>query len=257
MLDPRMVYSCGYWEDADTLAEAQEAKLDLVCRKLGLEEGMRVLDIGCGWGSFAELAAERYGVEVVGLTISEEQARRARERCADLDVEIRLEDYRELEEGGAFDRVVSIGMFEHVGVKNYRTFMEVAHRALVDDGLQMLHTIGSPTANETADPWIEKYIFPNSMLPALQQIAEAAEGLFVVEDLHNFGQYYDPTLMAWHENVEAAWQDPPDRYDERFRRMWRYYLLSSAGSFRARAIQLWQIVLAKDRGVEGGYEPVR
>lgn len=258
MLDERMNYSCAYWRDADTLDEAQEAKLDLVCRKLKLEPGMRVLDIGCGWGSFAEWAAENYDAEVVGLTVSEEQARSARRRCKGLDVDVRLRDYRELDEpAGSFDRVVSIGMFEHVGRKNYRTFMEVAHEMLREGGLQMLHTIGTPVSRDTADPWITKYIFPNSMLPSLTQIGEAAEGLFVVEDVHNFGQDYDPTLMAWYQNVEDAWDELGDDYDETFRRMWRYYLLSCAGSFRARAIQLWQVVLAKDRGVEGGYEPVR
>lgn len=258
MLDKRMNYSCGFWKRASGLDEAQRHKLELVCQKLDLEPGMRVLDLGCGWGSFAQWAAENHGAEVLGVTISKEQARHARERCSGLPVEIRLEDYRELSEPpGSFDRVVSIGMFEHVGVKNYRTFMETAHEALAEGGLQLLHTIGSPTSNQTADPWISKYIFPNSMLPSLRQIADAAEGLFAVEDVHNFGEDYDPTLMAWYENVEDAWDELPDRYDERFRRMWEYYLLSTAGSFRARALHLWQVVLAKDDGVEGGYEPVR
>lgn len=258
MLDDRMNYSCGYWRQAKTLEAAQEAKLELICRKLKLEPGLRVLDIGCGWGSLAAWAAENHDVDVVGLTVSEEQARYARETCKDLDVEIRLQDYRELDEPeGSFDRVVSVGMFEHVGRKNYRTFMQIAHDALAEGGLQLLHTIGSPRSRSTADPWILKYIFPNSMLPSMEQISRAIEGLFVVEDLHNFGQDYDPTLMAWHDNVEAAWDRLPDRYDETFRRMWRFYLLSCAGTFRARRIHLWQLVLAKDRGIEGGYEAVR
>lgn len=258
MLDEGMNYSCAYWKDAKTLDAAQEAKLDLVCRKLKLSPGMRVLDIGCGWGGFAEHAAENYDVEVVGLTVSEEQASLARERCAGLPVEIRLEDYRDLSDAdGSFDRVVSIGMFEHVGYKNYDAFMQTAYDALDEGGLQLLHTIGSTTTSTTANPWITKYIFPNGMLPSIKQIAEAAEDRFVVEDWHNFGQDYDPTLMAWYENFEDAWDDLEGSYSERFRRMWHYYLLSCAGSFRARAVQLWQVVLAKVRGVEGGYEPVR
>lgn len=257
MLDDRMIYSCGYWRHAKGLDRAQEDKLELVCRKLGLEPGMRLLDIGCGWGGLAEYAARRYDVEVVGLTVSREQAEAARERCAGLPVEVRLQDYREIDASETFDRVVSLGMFEHVGYKNYRTFMETVHDLLADGGLQLLHTIGSNAPNVTADPWVSKYIFPNGMLPSASQIAEAVDGLFVVEDWHNFGEDYDPTLMAWHENVEEAWPELSGVVDERFRRMWTYYLLSSAGSFRARRLQLWQIVLAKDRGVDGGYESVR
>lgn len=257
MLDDRMVYSCGYWKDAKRLDDAQEDKLDLICRKLKLAPGMRLLDIGCGWGGLAQFAAERYDVEVVGVTVSQRQAEAARERCSGLPVDIRLMDYREIDRAATFDRVVSVGMFEHVGYKNYDTFMEVVHDLLPEDGLQLLHTIGSTEPNVTADPWITKYIFPNSMLPSAGQIAEAAEDRFAIEDWHNFGEDYDPTLMAWHENVEEAWPDLPPRFDERFRRMWEYYLLSSAGSFRARKLNLWQIVLAKDRGLEGGYESVR
>lgn len=252
MLDPRMTYTCGYWRHARTLDEAQEAKLDLVCRKLDLRPGQRVLDIGCGWGSFARFAAERYGAEVVGVTISREQAELGRELCRGLPVDLRLQDYREVDE--AFDHIVSIGMFEHVGHKNYRTYLEVAHRCLRNEGLFLLHTIGKPSSGTPTDPWIDRYIFPNGELPALAQVAEAAEGLFLVEDLHNFGADYDTTLMAWHRNFEASWPRFADRYGERFHRMWRYYLLACAGAFRARDIQLWQIVLAKEGHAPlGGY----
>lgn len=254
MLDPRMVYSCGYWREADTLAEAQTAKLDLACRKLGLEPGMRVLDIGCGWGSFAKYAAKAYGVEVLGITISEEQRKLASERTEGLDVEIRFQDYRELEE--TFDRIVSIGMFEHVGYKNYPTYMEVVRRCLAEDGLSLLHTIGSRTSEKSGDPWMEKYIFPNGMLPSVRQIADASEGKLVVEDWHNFGVDYDRTLMAWYENFLEHWDELDDEYGERFYRMWVYNLLMNAGAFRARWNQLWQIVLSVD-GVEGGYRSVR
>ena len=251
MLDSRMIYSCGYWRDATTLDQAQEAKLDLILRKLRLEPGMRVLDIGCGWGGAAQFLAERAGVEVVGVTVSREQAELARQRCAGLPIEIRLEDYRQLDE--RFDRIYSIGMFEHVGVKNYATYFDVVRRCLADPhGITLLHTIGGLRSMVQTDPWIERYIFPNSMLPSLQQIAHAAENRFVIEDVHNIGAHYDPTLMAWHANIESNWPQLADRYDARFRRMWTWYLLSSAGSFRARRLQLWQIVMSP-AGVEGGY----
>ncbi len=250
MLDARMIYSCGYWEGAASLDEAQEAKVELVCRKLGLKPGLKVLDIGCGWGGTARLAAERHGVEVLGVTVSRRQVELARELCAGLPVEIRLQDYREVD--GRFDRVLSLGMFEHVGVRNYRGFFKAVRRLLHEDGLFLLHTIGTERSETHGEPWTERYIFPNSMLPSARQIAAAIEGLFVLEDWHSFGADYDRTLTSWHERFEAAWDRLRDRYDERFHRMWRYYLLSCAGAFRARRIQLWQLVLSP-RGVPGGY----
>jgi cyclopropane-fatty-acyl-phospholipid synthase len=253
MLDPRMTYTCGYWEDASNLAEAQEAKLDLICRKLQLKPGMRVLDIGCGWGSFMGYAAEHYGVECVGITISKEQTAWAKQRYAGMPLEFRLQDYRSVDE--RFDRIASVGMFEHVGRKNHRTYMEVAHRCLADDGLFLLHTIGKNQRNSVPDAWIDKYIFPNGDLPSIGQIGDAADGLFIVEDLHNFGADYDKTLMAWHANFEAAWPRFKSQLGERFRRMWRYYLLSCAGAFRARDIQLWQWVLSKEGISDGYYRP--
>ena len=249
MLGKRLVYSCGYWREATTLDDAQEAKLDLVCRKLGLQPGMRVLDIGCGWGEALKFAAERYGVSGVGVTVSREQADFARRLCAGLPIEIRVQDYRGLEE--KFDRVLSIGMFEHVGVKNYRRYFQVARACLPEDGLFLLHSIGSNRSQRHTDPWIARYIFPNSMLPSAAQIARAVEGLFVMEDWHGFGPDYDRTLQAWRANIEAAWPRLPS-YDERFRRMWRFYLAGSMASFRARRIQLWQVVLSP-RGIRGGY----
>ncbi|MCK9531808.1 MAG: cyclopropane fatty acyl phospholipid synthase [Gammaproteobacteria bacterium] len=249
MLDDRMTYTCGYWKNATTLEQAQEHKLELVCRKLGLRKGMRVLDIGCGWGSFMKFAAERYGVECVGVTISRAQAEYGQRLCAGLPIEFRLQDYRSMSE--QFDRVVSIGMFEHVGRKNHREYMEVVRRSLKDDGLFLLHTIGKNNRKSTPDPWIDKYIFPNGDLPSLGQIGDAVDALFVIEDVHNFGADYDKTLMAWYRNFDAA-RPSLAAYGERFHRMWRYYLLSCAGAFRARDIQLWQVVLSK-RGVHGGY----
>jgi cyclopropane-fatty-acyl-phospholipid synthase len=246
MLDSRMVYSCGYWKDAQTLDEAQENKLDLVCRKLGLRPGMRVLDIGCGWGSALQFAAERYGVEGVGVTISREQAALARELCAGLPIDIRLQDYRDLDE--PFDRILSLGMFEHVGHKNYRAYMRVVARCLQPGGLFLLHTFGGNTSVHTCDPWFHKYIFPNGMVPSIEQVGRAAAGLLVMEDWHGFGPYYDRTLMAWDENFTANWAAirASGEYDSRFYRMWRYYLLSLAACFRARELQVWQILFAKE-----------
>lgn len=254
MLDRRMTYTCGYWKTAKNLDEAQEAKLDLTCRKIGLKAGDRVLDIGCGWGSFLKFAAENYGARGVGVTVSEEQAHLGRELCEGLPVEIRLQDYRTVTE--RFDHIVSLGMFEHVGPKNYRTYFEVAERCLDDDGLFLLHTIGNRNTGRTTDPFTEKYIFPNSVIPSIKQIGEAIENLFIVEDWHNFGAWYDPTLMAWNANFEAGWPQLRDRYGEKFHRMWRFFLLSNAAAFRVRKMQLWQVVLSK-RGVPGGYESIR
>ena len=254
MLDKRMVYSCAYWKNAHTLDEAQEAKLDLICQKLELQPGMKILDIGCGWASFAKYAAEKYKVKVVGITVSKEQVELGKTLCRGSSVEIRLQDYRDVKE--KFDRIVSVGMFEHVGYKNYQTYMKVAHRCLKDDGLFLLHTIGKNKSSVFTDSWMNKYIFPNGMLPSIKRIGSVIEGLFVMEDWHNFSAYYDKTLMAWYNNFEKNWEEIRSDYDERFYRMWKYYLLSCAGSFRARKNQLWQIVLSK-KGVLGGYRSIR
>ncbi len=254
MLDNGMNYSCGYWNKAETLDKAQKAKLDLICKKMGLKPGMKVLDIGCGWGGFAKYAAEKYDVKVLGITVSREQVEFARKFCKGLTVEINLQDYRKLKE--EFDRIISIGMFEHVGSRNFRTYLKVARRCLTSDGLFLLHTIAGNSSVSSADPWINKYIFPNSMLPSAKQITSAAEGVFVLEDWHSFGQYYDKTLMTWYGNFTKNWDQIKDTYDQRFYRMWTYYLLSCAGSFRSRRNQLWQIVFSK-KGIQGGYQIIR
>jgi cyclopropane-fatty-acyl-phospholipid synthase len=254
MLDARMIYTCAYWENMTSLDAAQEAKLDLVARKLGLKPGMRVLDIGCGWGGAAQFMAECYGASVTGVTVSQNQQRTAQQRCAGLPVEILLQDYRSVT--GSFDAIYSLGMFEHVGVRNYRTHLTKARELVRPDGLFLLHTIGSNRSSVATDPWIEKYIFPNGQLPSLAQIARAAEGLWVIEDFHSFGVNYDRTLMAWSENFERHWHEIAPRYGERFRRMWHFWLMASAANFRARKTQLWQIVLSP-KGVPGGYRAVR
>jgi cyclopropane-fatty-acyl-phospholipid synthase len=254
MLGSAMIYSCGYWKDAADLAAAQEAKLDLIYRKLGLEPGMRVLDIGSGWGEALRRAVQDHGIKGVGVTVSREQADHARARCSGLPVEIRLADYRSLAE--RFDRIFSVGMFEHVGVKNYRTYFEVARRCLPEDGLFVLQTIGGNVSHESNDPWIDKYIFPNSVIPSAAQIARAVEGLFVIEDWHNFGADYARTLAIWRKNFDEAWPRLSARYDERFRRMWHFYLDASRANFECRRLQLWQLVLSP-RGVRGGYRTPR
>jgi len=261
MLDKRMTYTCGYWspsassgQAAINLDQAQEAKLDLVCKKLRLKPGDTVLDIGCGWGSFLEFAAQKYSIKGTGITISKEQAALARKRCQGLPIEIKVQDYRDTQ--GTFNHIVSLGMFEHVGFKNYAAYMKKAHDLLANDGLFLLHTIGANQTSFFTDPWVEKYIFPNGILPSVSQIGKSIEKLFIMEDWHNFGHDYSKTLMAWFENFDRAWLTLQSKYDDRFYRMWKYYLLSFAGSFRARNLHLWQIVLSK-HGVRGGYQSVR
>ncbi|PPD58505.1 cyclopropane fatty acyl phospholipid synthase [Dehalogenimonas etheniformans] len=254
MLDKRLTYTCGYWKDAETLDDAQESKLDLVCRKINLRPGQKVLDIGSGWGCFIKFASERYEAEADGVTVSKEQKALADEMCCGIPARTQLKDYRDID--GKYDHVVSLGMFEHVGHKNYRVFMKAVNRALSDGGLFLLHTIGGNKSTSGSDPWITKYIFPNSMIPSMAQITRAIEGLFVLEDCHSFGADYDRTLMAWHRNFTSNWPSLSNKYDERFYRMWTYFLLSCAGSFRARKNQLWQLIFSK-RGVAGGYRAIR
>ena len=243
MLDPTMCYSCAYWKDADTLEQAQRNKMDLICRKAGLKEGMKVLDIGCGWGSLAEHAVRNYGVEVVGITVSKEQKKLAEDRCAGLPIEFVLQDYRDLT--GQYDRILSVGMFEHVGLKNYQVYFDKCNELLAPGGIFVLHTIGTNRSHKMSDPWIKKYIFPGGKIPSLSQISTQLEKTFVIEDVQNFGPDYDRTLMAWKQNFIDNYDSLKDKYDERFYRMWMYYLNVSAASFRARYNQLYQLVLSK------------
>ena len=254
MLDPTMSYSCGYWKSATTLDQAQIDKLDLVCKKLQLAPGMRLLDIGCGWGGLAKYAAENYGVSVVGVTISQQQYEYANKICQDLPIEILLQDYRQLQ--GNFDRIASIGMFEHVGHLNYKTFMEKAHSCLTDDGLFLLHTIGGNQSTTRASQWISKYIFPNGMIPSIAQIGKASEQVLIMEDWHNFGPDYYNTLMSWHQNFNREWEKINNNYDQHFFRMWNYYLQYCAGGFKSRDLQLWQIVFSKN-GLTERYQAPR
>jgi cyclopropane-fatty-acyl-phospholipid synthase len=243
MLDKRMLYTCAYWNGAKTLDEAQEAKLDLVCRKVGLRPGMKVLDLGCGWAGFAAFAAERYGATVVGYTVSAEQVKFAKEKYAHLPIDIRHEDYRRAT--GSYDAVVSIGLMEHVGPKNYRGYFELVERLLAPGGVGFVHTICGNRVSAHIEPWFDKYIFPNAVLPHPGALIAAMEAKFVIEDLHNIGEHYDPTLMAWWQNFDAAWPRLEAKYGPRFYRMWKYYLLGCAGGFRVRETQLCQFVFTR------------
>lgn len=254
MLDSQMLYSCGYWEFANALGQAQEHKLDLICKKLQLKQGERLLEIGCGWGGLAAYAAKNYRVDVLGITVSKEQHQLAMQRCKGLSVKIELIDYRDLV--GKFDKIVSVGMFEHVGEKNYPIFFQTVDELLEDDGLFLLHTIGSDVTISRTDPWIDRYIFPNGKIPSVMEIGKSIEDIFLVEDWQNFGQDYDKTLMSWHENFTKNWSQISSKYNDQFYRMWTYYLLSCAAFFRSRQGQLWQIILSK-RTRTSAYRSIR
>lgn len=230
MLDPLMQYSCGYWHKAKNLAQAQEQKLKLICEKLKLKPGQKLLDIGCGWGGLAYFAAKNYGVKVVGVTLSKAQEKLAKKRCEGMAVDIRFQDYRELNE--KFDRIVSVGMLEHVGPKNYAEYMAVIQKNLKNSGVCLLSFIGGTSGEAHTDPWIHKYIFPNGAIPSMQQIGKAIEGKLVLQDLHNIGLHYDKTLMAWIENFKTHWTELNRKYNDTFYRMccstWRARRLLSA-----------------------------
>ncbi len=248
-LDPYNQYTCAYFSETDELNEAQEKKLDLICRKLQLKEGDTVLDIGCGWGGFAKYAAEKYGCKVVGITISEEQAKSARAFTQNLErgaVDIRVQDYRDLK-GGKFDKISAVGVMEHIGHKNYRQFMETAQRMLKDDGLFFVDTLGQDFSGTAGNPWSDKYIFPNGMAPSLQQITGASAGLLVLEDMQNLGIDYYKTLRKWDENFQRNWPAVQDRYPAETYRMYRYYFNSFAGALKAQRIHDWHVVFSKGK----------
>jgi cyclopropane-fatty-acyl-phospholipid synthase len=255
MLGKHMQYTCAYWKKAKTLDQAQEQKLDLICKKLYLKPGMTVLELGSGFGMLACYMAKHYKVKVVSYNISKEQIKYGRKFCKGLPVRFEERDYREAIHEEQFDRVVSVGLCEHIGYKNYRSFMELAHAKLKDDGIFLLHTIGGNKSVTTTDPWIDRYIFPGGMIPSVEQLGTAMDDLWVMEDWHNFGPDYDRTLMAWMENFDKNWKRLRPKYGDKFYRMWKYYLLSCAGAFRARKLQLWQIVMTKGR--QQLYVPVR
>lgn len=247
MLDSRRIYSCAYWQMASDLEQAQEDKLKLICEKLQLEPGQRLLDLGCGWGGFALYAAENYGVEVLGITVSQQQQRYVHRLSTDLPVRTLLADYRSrnLRDEKPFDRIVSIGMMEHVGRLNDHAFFKVANDLLADDGLMLLQTIGNRQTTCKVDPWIDAYIFPNGRLPSAQQLCRGFESFLILQDWENLGHDYDKTLMAWWANFDSSWSKLSQDISPSFYRLWSYYLLSCAGLFRSGQGQLWQLVLSK------------
>jgi len=248
-LDEDRQYSCAYWpEGVTTLEEAQAAKKAHIARKLLIEPGMRVLDIGCGWGGMALTLARDYGARVVGVTLSEEQFRIGQERVrnAGLEdrVEIRLVDYRKVAE--PFDRIVSVGMFEHVGVPQYRTFFGKVHELLTPDGIALIHTIGRAAPPTYTSPWIDKYIFPGGYTPALSEAAIAIEKESLVEtDIEVWRLHYAYTLRQWHDRFMARIDEAKALYDERFTRMWRFYLIASELSFVQGHQVVFQLQLAR------------
>jgi cyclopropane-fatty-acyl-phospholipid synthase len=270
-LDSNMQYSCGYWKNANNLEEAQHNKLDLLCRKLDLtnsNESIKILDVGCGFGGLAKFISDKYkdkNIEITGLSISKEQIKYAEDKFNANDnginksrINILFKDYRDFcndkDNYKKFDRVISVGMFEHVGHKNYDVYFKCIHNVLKDDGLFVLHTIGNGKSVTYANRWIDKYIFPNGMLPSITQIGSAIEGKFVMEDWSNFGDYYADTLQVWLERSEKFFQTTTNPiYTERFQRMWKLYIISSKVNFRTRNIHLWQLVLSP-KGIKGVIE---
>jgi len=260
MLGPTMNYTCAYFsEGIKTLEDAEIAKMDLVARKLKLKPGMKVLELGCGFGAMMKYLAEKYGVSCTGYTLSKEQVIYGREHCKGLDVTIHHDDIRNAK--GLYDRVYSIGLFEHVGSYNYRGYYELVDRLLKDDGLHLSHAI---TMRDSKCPrtggWMVKYIFPGGEIPFPEDYITNSAGLFCLEDMHNVGYSYVNTLKSWLANFEKAWPELEATYGPqvqgRFYRMWRYYLCISAGCFEARLTQIYQVVQHK-KGVPGGYVSVR
>jgi cyclopropane-fatty-acyl-phospholipid synthase len=243
-LDESMTYSCAYWDDGcDSIEAAQRAKYEHICRKLQLKEGERLVDIGCGWGGMLRYAAEEYGVEGVGYTLSTEQHEFANDRLrADglyPRVRVELLDYREAK--GEFDKFVSIGMFEHVGKEYYGEFFSKVGELLAPGALGILHTIGKHRESDS-DPWISKYIFPGSHLPTMGQIGSAFSATdLVLTDVENLRLHYAHTLDAWIERFEASIDEVRSRFDESFVRMWRFYLNASSAGFKWGDSRVYQV----------------
>ncbi len=254
-LDEDMQYSCAYFENGDeTLEEAQEKKKRHIAAKLRLQDGQKILDIGCGWGGMAISLASHADVEVLGVTLSKEQHRVAvgRAKAAGLDGRVRFElrDYRELNE--RFDRIVSVGMFEHVGVARYDEFFAKFYALLEDDGLGLLHSIGHMSPPSTASPWLRKYIFPGAYSPALSEVFSATEREHLwVSDVEVLRVHYADTLAEWNRRFQANRNQVAELYDERFCRMWEFYLISAETMFRTGAQMVFQMQLARTRDAAG------
>ncbi len=250
-LDENMLYSCAYFrEPGETLEQAQRNKLRLLASKLGLKPGMKVLDIGCGWGDLALYLAALEDVGVLGVTLSREQQALASQRAENAGLATRvsfeLKDYRDVE--GPFDRIVSVGMFEHVGVHHYDEFFKKLNALMPDDGLTVLHSIGHMSPPGMASPWLRKYIFPGAYSPALSEVFEVVErNSLWVTDLEFLRVHYATTLAHWTDRFEANRDKVIALYDERFARMWEFYLISAEMMFRTGSQLVFHMQLSRSR----------
>jgi len=248
MLGRTMSYTCAYWKDAKTLEEAQTNKFDLVKRKLELKPGMKVADLGMGWGTAAAYMHEHGAAEVTGVSLSEEQVKWARDNLAKPGLTFIWSDYRDHCDNpavaGTYDRVYSIGMLEHVGFKNYRSFFDCVKRLLKPDGLALIHAIGEPDVVYASDPFLDKYIFPGAVMVPVSAASAAFEKFFILEDFQNFGFDYSLTLHEWDKRSKLYFKDHPGVYTEEFQRMWEYYLKMCEALFHLRINQLYQFVLS-------------
>lgn len=256
MLGQSMAYTCAYWKDGGTLDEAQYRKYDLICQKLNIQKNDAILDLGCGFGGFAHYASSKYGCSVTCVNISKDQLEFARDLCTGLPVELHQCDYRNIEtynpRNRKFNKIVAIGLCEHIGPKNYPSWFKLIYDQLLDDGLFLLQSSGQNITKYYCDPWFDKYIFPNGTLPSVALIGKAIEGNFIMEDWHNFGPDYHKTLLVWWDKFQQYWNTMiasqgggMTEEERRFYRMWRYYILSTSGGFKARYIQVWQILFSK------------
>lgn len=242
-LGPTMQYTCAYFHRPDmSLDEAQLAKMRIIAHKLDLRPGMRVVELGCGYGAFAYLLATEFGVHVTGVSLSNDQVAYAKKNFAHSRVDIRLQDYRNVE--GVYDRVYSVGIFEHIGRKNYKTYFDKCYDLLAPDGIMLIHTIGWGVSGRwNPNTFMFKHIFPGAEIPHASHMTKKYTDRWHLEDWHNFGKSYSPTAQHWYANLEGS--DEFEAMDESFKRMWRYYLLGGAAAFDSRRCSLWQLVFTK------------
>jgi len=257
MLDPYMQYTCGYWRNANNLNQAQLDKLKLISEKLKLKPGMKVLELGCGFGGLAKYMAENYGVSVTGCSISKEQTAIGKELCKGLPVEFLICDYMDLKADHEYDRIVGVGFMEHVGTFNYRNLFKLAEKALKDDGILVLHCMGvNSTTIGQSEKWSAKNLFPNGGFIKLEQLITCAEDYFMVEDLQNIGADYYKTLRAWEDNFDKGWPQLQPKYGDKFYKMWKLYLHYAQGLLSSRQVNVYQTVYTK-KGIIGGYQAPR